>query len=329
MMFSLSSNDIIENSIQEFKEKNIVFNNGYIKNNGDDKLYAKLLKDLRLENVYQQYVIHDVQLLTSNHQEILSEKYPMPKTKETLSYGTMPRINKNEIALSPSLAKKFNSKINQLIGKEIKLKYQNHDHKLTISGIYNAGYDDFFVSSDIERQLYNNFNDEYYSISYDVKNFDDIVTVSQQMQEHNIQSENASEQVGMLQESFHKLKTIFYLISIMILFVAIFIVIVILLKLQNKRYQMIGLLYSFGFEKQIINQLVIFENFWLILLTGVITTLLVIISQILAPTINLSINFTLSKYLITIITSIVIMVVINFIISRKLINTNLAEALRK
>ena len=78
----------------------------------------------------------------------MAEKYPMPKAVEKMSYGIMPRYGQNEIALSPSLAKKFDSQINSLIGKKVVLTYQQQEYILTVSGIFNAGYDDFFVSAE-------------------------------------------------------------------------------------------------------------------------------------------------------------------------------------
>ena len=43
------------------------------------------------------------------------------------------------------------------LDKEITLKYDDKEYTLTISGIYNAGYDDFFVSSDIEQGFYKEY----------------------------------------------------------------------------------------------------------------------------------------------------------------------------
>lgn len=110
---------------------------------------------------------------------IMEEKYPTAKATEGLSYGVMPRIGKNEIAITPSLAKKFALDINSLIGKEVTISVNDGQHMLTVSGIYNAGYDDFLISSDTEQTLYTNITSkDNYSISYDVKEFEEIVPVS-------------------------------------------------------------------------------------------------------------------------------------------------------
>lgn len=116
---TLSSGQLMTHAIQQFKEKNTSFNNGYIHYQKDDKSYQILLADQRVENVYKQYKIQQVTLSSNDFSMTMPEKYPMPKTTESMSYGTMPRIQKNEIAITPSLAKKLNPQIDQLIGKSL------------------------------------------------------------------------------------------------------------------------------------------------------------------------------------------------------------------
>lgn len=330
MIFSLSSENIIEKSIADFKEKNVAFNNGYIKNNGNNDVYKKLTNDKRIENVYKQYKIKNVSLSMSNHSETIAEKYPMPKTKESMSYGIMPRNDKKEIALTPSLAKKFNHKINDLIGKELTLEYDSHKYFLTVSGIYNAGYDDFFVSSDIEKNFYQGLeNATYYSINYDVKNFEDIVTISDELSKEKIQSENASEQVKTMQNTFSKIQTLFFVISCMILFVAMFIIIIILVKMQSVRYKMVGLLYSFGFNRNMVSKVIIAENVLLTILVAFITSILLGGIQFIAPIYDINISLSINEFVITILISSFIILLINAVINRKLINTRPTIALKK
>lgn len=330
MIFSLSSENIIEKSIADFKEKNVAFNNGYIKNNGNNDVYKKLTNDKRIENVYKQYKIKNVSLSMSNHSETIAEKYPMPKTKESMSYGIMPRNDKKEIALTPSLAKKFNHKINDLIGKELTLEYDSHKYFLTVSGIYNAGYDDFFVSSDIEKNFYQGLeNATYYSINYDVKNFEDIVTISDELSKEKIQSENASEQVKTMQNTFSKIQTLFFVTSCMILFVAMFIIIIILVKMQSVRYKMVGLLYSFGFNRNMVSKVIIAENVLLTILVAFITSILLGGIQFIAPIYDINISLSINEFVITILISSFIILLINAVINRKLINTRPTIALKK
>lgn len=330
MIFSLSSGNIIEKSITDFKEKNVAFNNGYVKNDEKNDIYKRLSDDDRLENVYKQYKIENVSLSMNNHLETMAEKFPMPKAKEAMSYGTMPRNNKNEIALTPSLAKKFNEKINELIGEEIVLEYQSQKYTLKVSGIYNAGYDDFFVSSDIEKEFYKESDNEpYYSVSYDVKEFEDIVAVSDELSKEKIQSENASEQVKAMQNTFTKIQTLFLIVSGMILFVAMFVVIIILIKMQATRYKMVGLLYSFGFQKNMVSKIIVNENILLTILVAVISSLLLIGMQFITRLYHIDMRLSIAEFIATILLSGFIILIINAVINRKLINTSPTIALRR
>lgn len=135
--------------------------------------------------------------------EVMAEKYPMPKATEQMSYGTMPGYGQKEIALSPSLAKKFDSQINDLIGKAVVLTYQQQEYSLTVSGIFNSGYDDFFVSADVEQTLYQHTDKNApYALSYDVKRFEDVVSVTQAISDHGINHQTAVKEVEAMQKRF-------------------------------------------------------------------------------------------------------------------------------
>ena len=283
-ILSLSSSKIIEKEIQSFKEKNTAFNNVYIKNdNKIDEIYDILEKDERIENSYRQYKIENVSLSLNDVTETMREKYPMPKATEDMSYGSMPRNQKNEIALTPSLAKKFATNISQLIGKKLTLKYNEKTYELIISGIYNAGYDDFFISSDIEQEFYQGMeNKEYYSISFDVKKFEEIEQIYEKLLEKNIQSNTAVDEVKTIQKTFDKIIKLFTTISWMILVICIFIIIILLIKLQQTRHKMIELLSAFGFKKKAISKMVLYENVLLAINIAIITSVFIVIWQILS-----------------------------------------------
>ncbi|MGX8833508.1 ABC transporter ATP-binding protein/permease [Amedibacillus sp. YH-ame6] len=330
VIFSLSSGNILDTSISNFKEKNIAFNNGYIKNEGNTDVYQTLKRDDRIINVYKQFQIENVSLSMNDRNETMSEKFPMPKTKETMSYGSMPRMGKNEIVLTPSLAKKFNPQIHKLIGKTMTLKYNHQNYELTISGIYNAGYDDFFVSSDVEQSFYQGIKTkDYYSISYDVKNFEDIVSFSDELSNAKISSENAAEQVSTMMRTFSKIQTLFFIISGMIICVAMFIIIIILIKMQAIRYKMVGLLYSFGFQKNMVVKIIIAENILLTTLVGVISSILLIAIQFSTQISPIQIHLSIGEFIITLLSSCSFILLLYAIINKKLINTPPTLALKK
>ncbi|MEF9971254.1 MAG: ABC transporter ATP-binding protein/permease [Oscillospiraceae bacterium] len=275
-LFSLSFGNVMERSIDGFRQKNTAFNNGYIKGADEGKIFELLQGDERIENLYYQYKLTDVRLSLGNKQETISEKYPLPKACEELSYGVMPRRGQEEISLSPSLAKKFDSDIKNLLGKKLTLELNGEKHELSVSGIFNAGYDDFFLSSDLEQQLYENLpKSENYSISYDVKDFSDIVAVSNDLKLGGVDSKNAAAQVFALQSTFDSLNKLFLVISLLILAIGLFICAVLLVKLQNTRYRELGLLSALGFGRKQISTMLLAENLLLsVLATGVNLVLL-------------------------------------------------------
>ncbi|MEK4231272.1 ABC transporter ATP-binding protein/permease [Solibacillus sp. FSL H8-0538] len=329
-MLSLSSGNIMDKNISDFQDKNTAFNNGYIKGEDDGTVIDLLKSDERIENVYYQYKITDVTLKLGDKTEALAEKYPMAKATEKMSYGAMPKIGKKEIALSPSLAKKFENDISSLIGKEVTLNYAGQEYTLTISGIFNAGYDDFFVSSYIEQEFYQNVkNEKNYSISYDVKNFEDIVPVSQMLTDKKVDSKTAAKEVEVLQNTFNNLSRLFLIVSILILAIGLLISTVLLIKLQNSRYKEIGLLSALGFNKGTIRKIIISENLLLAAMSAISQAVLIGCTYLVGLIFNWALIITPFQIVLSILSTGVVVIGMSMIASHKLIQTEPAVALRK
>lgn len=329
-LLSLSYNNVIDKSILDFQEKNTALQNGYISLDENVDPFKILTDDDRTENVYYQYVINNVSLFVSDKTETMAEKYPMAKATEKMSYGYMPKTGENQIALSPSLAKKFDTQISNLIGKKLTLKYGEAEYNLTVSGIFNAGYDDFFVSSDIEQDFYQSIkNTEPYSVSYDVKNFEDIVPVTELLKGKNLNPQTAASEVEAMQNTFSNIRTLFFIVSALILSIGIFICTVLLVKLQNTRYKEVGLLSAVGYKKGMIRKIIVSENLMLSAISALITALFTGIASILD--IALGLNFAISplQFITTVIAAGLIVIIISITSSHRLINTEPAEALRK
>lgn len=329
-MLSLSSGNILEQSIADFKEKNTAFNNGYIKGEDDGTVFQLLKSDQRIENVYYQYKIDNVSLSIEDKSETMIEKYPTPKATESMSYGTMPKRGANEISLTPSLAKKFNNNFKGLIGQKLTLKYEGKEYKLKISGIFNAGYDDFIVSSDVEQKFYKNIKDKKcYSISYDVTSFDDIVSVSEMLKAKDIDSKNVSSEIAALQNTFNSLSRLFLVVSILILAIGLFISVILLVKLQNSRYRELGLLSALGFSKGTIRRMITCENMLLSGMAAVFNAVLISCVYLVSITFGLSLVITIPQMMLSILVTVIVIIVISIIASHKLIHTEPAVALRR
>lgn len=330
-ILSTSSSSILEKSIIEFKDKNTAFNNGYVKAEANADEVLKLLNaDDRVEDVYEQFMLKDVTLTFDGKKETMAEKYPMPKAAEAMSYGIMPKANEHKIALSPSLAKKFQRDINQLMNQEIVLKYREMEYTLTISGIFNAGYDDFFVSSDIEQAMYQHISgEEPYAISYDVNRFEDVVFVEQMLAKNDIDAITAGKEVAALQNTFHNLNRLFLTISILILLLGLFISTILLVKLQNRRYQEIGLLSALGFHKKQIRNMVVCENIFLSISAAFFNVVLLGIVYFIRTTFHIPIIMSLSQIVYSVVGTGILVVFIGTLATYKLIHTEPAVALRK
>ena len=330
-LFSLSFDNVMERSILAFQEKNTAFNNGYIKGMDDGTILEYLRSDERIVNAYYQYKLKDISLTIGNKTETMAEKYPMPKATESLSYGVMPREGRKEIVLTPSLAKKFDSNIQNLLGKTVTLKLNETSYILTVSGICNAGYDDFFVSSDVEQQFYRNIpSGQYsYSISYDVGNFADVVAVTNSLKLRGIQAETAAEEVAALQNTFQRLNQLFQIISTLILVIGLFLAAVLLFKLQSTRYHEVGLLSALGYSREQIANMLHLENFLLAALAAVLDIALLVISFLLANIFHFPLAVSAISTVISLAAAFAIVLFLSSLSSIRLIRTEPAVALRK
>lgn len=327
-MLSLSSSNIMQQSILDFQAKNTVFNNGYIKEGLSESLFNQLNEDERIEHVYYQYVMNDIELRMDHHTEGMLEKYPMPKTTESLSYGTMPRVNQYEIALTPSLAKKFAGDIKTLIGQTLTVKYGDTSTSLTISGIYNAAYDDFFISSDLEKALMSKNDGNPYSLSYDVKSFDDIVDVSHELEVMGIISLNAAKEVASLSSTFSNLQRLFFVLSLLIFIIGYLLSVSLLWKLQSSRYAEIGLLSALGYNHKSIAQMIQFETMMLTLLGTCVSLGFMAIAFSVNEIFSLHLNLRINELIMCLMATFVLMYMTSFILNQKLIRVEPAKALK-
>lgn len=329
-LFSLSFGNVMEHSILEFQEKNAAFNNGYIRGTDDGTILEYLKSDERIEHVYYQYKLENISLQMDGKSQVLAEKFPTPKATQGLSYGVMPGEEKNEIAITPSLAKKMTEDIKSLIGRELTLELDGSSYTVTISGIYNAGYDDFIVSPNIEQKLYEKLpKQDNYSINYDVKEFSDIVAVSNRLGLQGLKSDNASDEVYALQNTFQSLGKLFLVLSILILGIGLFICAVLLIKLQNTRYREVGLLSALGYSRKQITGMILQENLLLSILTAVVELTLLGISIFISKLLALPLIVSGAQAAFTIMAAFAVVMVLSGGASLPLVRTEPAAALRK
>lgn len=330
LLYSFSFQNVIDYEIIKFKTKNTAFQNGYIKGSDNGSILEYLKNEPKIEDVYYQYKLKDILLTLDGMSKKILEKIPMPKATEGMSYGTMPLYGKNEIAITPSLARTFSNNIQTLIGTEITLQLGERSYRLTISGIYNAGYDDFFVSSDIEKQLYQEMDKtENYSISYDVKTFHDVIAVSNQLKLRGINPETAEKEVYALEHTFKSLKKLFVIISLLVLGMVVFVCSVILIKQQNARVGEFGLLSALGFHKKRIASIIFQENLFLMGLTSVCFLCLLLMTTIIGIWIGFPISITGMQVIFCVVGTAIVVMLLSSVASYKLLHIEPAIALKK
>ncbi len=330
-LISISATNVMKHSIFDFKDKNIAFHNGYIAySQGLEEIYHQLQQDQRVEHVYYQYLLRGVHLRLEDRDVELPEKFSQAKATQALSYGIIPRFGEGEIALSPSLAKKFTSQINTLIGKQLVLTYEDTEYLLTVSGIFNGEFDDFFISADLEQALYQHTDSESpLSISFDVIDFDNIVPIHQMLSDQGITCVTAAQEVSSLQSTFRNIQALFALVSTIVFGIGIFISTILLMKLQNTRYKELGLMSALGFQRQTIRRMIVTENVLLSCMAAVLNVLFVAVSVLTCKMLGVSFSVSPAQVILSVLATGVLLIAISSLASRKLLRTDPAAALRK
>lgn len=245
-----------------------------------------------------------------------------------MSYGIMPRRGEQEIALNPSLASKFDKNIQNLIGKTAEITWNGHTYSLSVSGIFNAMYDDYYISSDLEQEMYEGISKEVYSVSYDVADFEEIVNVSESLRNEKIESQNASAEVGAFLNTFNNLKRLFFTISALIFAIGVFISAILLVKQQNTRYREVGLLLALGYTKEQVRKILLYENAGLAAPSALSSVIWQVLVAAISRIVRFSFVFTPPQILWTLVMTAVLILFIGFAASIRLMNTEPAKALR-
>ncbi len=162
-----------------------------------------------------------------------------------------------------------------------------------------------------------------------MKEFENIVGVSNKLKLSGIDTKDASEEVYALQNTFSSLKKLFLIISVLILSIGIFICNILLIKLQNSRYKEVGLLSALGFNKRAIKSMIVYENMMLSILAMVINITITGLVMMVSRIIGLSFVITSIDLAMCSVATLVLVMIISQITSYKLINTEPAVALQK
>lgn len=330
-VMSLSFNQVIKGAINDFQQKNIVLNNGYIRLEEGSDLLNELLEDDRIENAYYQYYTVGISLKFGNEEMIFDKYIPQAKAQVSFTFGRMSKKGEMEIAISLGLAQKLSDDVESLLGKELSINYNGSTYPVTISGIYDEEYDHFFVSPEVEQSIYSiSNNNRPRSINYDVKDFNDVVEVTNELIEKGFTPETAVNQVKTLTKTFDSMRDLFLVISIIILSIALFISILLMGKLSYARYSEIGLLSALGFTQGQISGLLVLENLMLTILSSVLGVFGVLgTGTVFELALGSSVDISTMQIMTSVLITFVTVVTIGYFFTRKLTSTDPAVALRK
>ncbi len=342
---SLSTKKITNNIINDFKTKNFFYNIGSIPTYYDGqkvtddltKLYDDIKANENLENVYYQYDLENIKIKNGDKSIEIPVKVPTVIAKETMAYGNMPRQSENQIAISSNVANRITNDIKGLIGKEVVFEYINKDGKseevqVTVSGLTNSIYQDFILSDDLEKEIYENASidkENPTAISFTVKEFEKIPDVEKELKSNDIGVFTKSTEVEAFQKSFTSLLKLYTVLSYLILIVGLVISTIILYRVTIERYTEIGVLGALGYTKSNINKIIFRESIYFAALSTIIAFVSIFIFDLIYKMqfgYGIEVNFV----------SIAILVVINLgltiglsgFINNKLVKAEIVTALK-
>ncbi|WP_125153279.1 ABC transporter permease [Clostridium rectalis] len=289
-----------------------------------------------IENIYYQYDLSNISINYGKNQKKFDLKSPtIVDSNLSMIYGYMPKDNKNEITLSSSVASKLNPKIHKLLGEYVDFEYVNKDEKkqtirLKISGISNDAFDNFTLSSNVEKKIYEDTNTKKASaISFKIKDFNKIPGITKLLKDKGFNITSKEKEVTAFKNTFENTLKLFSMLSGLILVVSILIVFIIIYKISIDRYTEIGILSSLGYTKKNIYKIFSKEN----LQFGITSTALSILFSILFnfayyKQFGYKLNLNISLYWLLIILNMSFTLGITWIINIKLINTETITALK-
>ena len=328
VLFSISSQNIISNKIDEFEEKNTAFLYGQIplEHQSYGEKVEKVLQKNNIDDYYYQYKIPESSITIYNKTVDLNSKKFGALPDEVMNIGVMPQ--NNEIAITPSIAKKISNDIPNLIGEKLTFSCGSFSKELIISGIFNDEFDNFYLSPQLEQELYATLElQNPTSIQYKVNHFEDVVTIEQQLNNEDILPITASKQVVSFLDSFKQLQTLFFIISLFIAIIALFACILILIRIARMRAKEIGIMMALGYESSMIRKMQLYESLFASGVAVFITLGIMVMSIGMTKFTSLELIFSQKDILFALTSTFVTVSILTIYTGNKLLKTDPAKVL--
>lgn len=336
---TLGIKNTIKNEIQSFKEKNDYYSKGSIafskKPLSEGLTYLQTLPNVK--DVYYQYNLQNINLKYDHKNKHLDTKSPTFISSDlSMIYGDMPKDNRNEISLSLSVASSLSKNINQLVGKHVDFEYfdkegQKHKIKMKVSGISNDTFDNFTMSTKLEKKIYKEVaKGEASAIAFSVKNFEDIPKIHRLLKSKGYDIYTKEKDIRAFKNSFADTIKLFTILSNLLLLLFISVSFIIIYRISITRYSEVGILSCLGYNTRNISKILRRETVLFCLLSILFSSIwLLIFNTVYSHNFGYNLEFNFQLGLLLLLVNIGLVFGITGFVNYRLVNLSPSLALKK
>lgn len=336
---TLGIKNTIKNEIQSFKEKNDYYSKGSIafskKPLSEGLTYLQTLPNVK--DVYYQYNLQNINLKYDHKNKHLDTKSPtFISSNLSMIYGDMPKDNRNEISLSLSVASSLSKNINQLVGKYVDFEYfdkegQKHKIKMKVSGISNDTFDNFTMSTKLEKKIYKEVaKGEAFAIAFSVKNFEDIPKIHRLLKSKGYDIYTKEKDIRAFKNSFADTIKLFTILSNLLLLLFISVSFIIIYRISITRYSEVGILSCLGYSTRNISKILRRETVLFCLLSILFSSIwLLIFNTVYSQNFGYNLEFNFQLGMLLLLVNIGLVFGITGFVNYRLVNLSPSLALKK
>lgn len=336
---TLGIKNTIKNEIQSFKEKNDYYSKGSIafskKPLSEGLTYLQTLPNVK--DVYYQYNLQNIHLKYDHKNKHLDIKSPtLISSNLSMIYGDMPKDNRNEISLSLSVASSLSKNINQLVGKYVDFEYfdkegQKHKIKMKVSGISNDTFDNFTMSTKLEKKIYKEVaRGEASAIAFSVKNFEDIPKIHRLLKSKGYDIYTKEKDIRAFKNSFADTIKLFTIFSNLLLLLFISVSFIIIYRISITRYSEVGILSCLGYSTRNISKILRRETVLFCLLSVLFSSIwLLIFNTVYSQNFGYNLEFNFQLGMLLLLVNIGLVFGITGFVNYRLVNLSPSLALKK
>ena len=336
---TLGIKNTIKNEIQSFKEKNDYYSKGSIafskKPLSEGLTYLQTLPNVK--DVYYQYNLQNIHLKYDHKNKHLDIKSPtLISSNLSMIYGDMPKDNRNEISLSLSVASSLSKNINQLVGKYVDFEYfdkegQKHKIKMKVSGISNDTFDNFTMSTKLEKKIYKEVaRGEASAIAFSVKDFEDIPKIHRLLKSKGYDIYTKEKDIRAFKNSFADTIKLFTILSNLLLLLFISVSFIIIYRISITRYSEVGILNCLGYSTRNISKILRRETVLFCLLSVLFSSIwLLIFNTVYSQNFGYNLEFNFQLGMLLLLVNIGLVFGITGFVNYRLVNLSPSLALKK